>query len=306
MAIDRISAEALALLPRGDPGRRRFLMLGRQHLMLTGAEWRAVAERGSGPFDPVPAGALPSAGYAEPFLRWLGYGEIDSMDFSAYEGCTLVHDLNEPVPDEWEGRYDVVFDGGTLEHVFHFPQAIANAMRLVGEGGYFVGCTPSNHYNGHGFYQFSPELFYRIFEEGNGFRLRLLALAESTGGRALYRVADPKRAGHRVTFGGRGPTLLVVIAEKLKQTALFQSAVSQSDYAATWGAGEGAAAPDAAKVPGDPGGGNPFARLARRVLPASWTHRVRRYRAERERAKRGLRGVARVDSLRCCWLDSGE
>ena len=65
MAIDRISAEALALLPQGDGSSRRFLMLGRQHLMLTAAERREIAERTSRLFDPalidgLEVGAMPS------------------------------------------------------------------------------------------------------------------------------------------------------------------------------------------------------------------------------------------------------
>lgn len=297
MAIDHIGAEALALIPPGtSPG--RFLMLGRQHLTLTAEEWRTVALRTSRSVEGAPLDGLQPHGYSEPFLRWLGYREIESMDFSGYEGCSLVHDLNQPVPEDWHGRYDVVFDGGTIEHVFHFPNAIANAMRMVRPGGFFVSCTPSNNYNGHGFYQFSPELFFRIFEEGNGFRIRLLALAESTGSRAIYRVTDPEVAGHRVTFGGKGPVLLVLIAEKLRDEPLFQTIPSQSDYAATWQAGT------LEKSPVSDSGRGFIAKVVHAIMPDSWRNRLRRFLAERNRAKRGLRGVTRVESLRKCWKDN--
>ncbi len=300
MAIDRISAEALALLPQGDGPSRRFLMLGRQHLMLTAAEWRDIAKRTSRSFDPGICGEM--GGYAEPFLRWLGYGEVESMDFSGYEGSTLIHDLNQPVPEDWHERFDVVFDGGTLEHVFHFPNAIANAMKLVRVGGHFVCCTPSNNYNGHGFYQFSPELFCRIFEEINGFRLRLLALAESTGSRAVYRVPDPKNVRHRITYCGEGPLLLVLIAEKTLSTTLFQTIPAQSDYAAALEASE---PPREARVSSAPSG-NPITRVLRRVVPDTWMDRVRRYLAEKDRAKRRLRGITKVESLRECLAKTGS
>jgi len=302
MAVDRISAEALALLPRGDSASRRFLMLGRQHLMLTATEWQVIAARTSRPLDPGLTDGLEMGGYAEPFLRWLGFERIDSMDFSEYEGCSLTHDLNEPVPEEWHGRYDVVFDGGTLEHVFHFPNAIANAMNLVRDGGHFVTCTTSNNYNGHGFYQFSPELFCRIFEAANGFRLRLLALVESTGDFAVYSVPDPKRVGHRITFGGDGPLLMVVMAEKFSSTSLFQTIPAQSDYAATWEEAIPVADSESAvtKV------GNPMTGLVRRWVPEPLMHRIRRYLAEKDRAKRRLRGVARVESLGECLVKTGS
>jgi len=40
------------------------------------------------------------------------------MDFSAYEGADLVHNLNQPVVKSLEGRFNFILDGGTTEHVF--------------------------------------------------------------------------------------------------------------------------------------------------------------------------------------------
>jgi hypothetical protein len=34
--------------------------------------------------------------------------------------------------------------------------------------------TPANNQMGHGFYQFSPELFFRVFSQENGYLLRAL------------------------------------------------------------------------------------------------------------------------------------
>jgi 2-polyprenyl-3-methyl-5-hydroxy-6-metoxy-1,4-benzoquinol methylase len=53
-----------------------------------------------------------------------------------------------------------VFDGGTLEHIFDYPTAIKNCMKMVKPGGHLLLTTPANNWFGHGFYQFSPELFY--------------------------------------------------------------------------------------------------------------------------------------------------
>jgi hypothetical protein len=44
-------------------------------------------------------------------------------------------------------------------------------MDLLKVGGTFVASTPANYFMGHGFYQFSPELFFRLFCPENGFRL---------------------------------------------------------------------------------------------------------------------------------------
>ena len=102
-------------------------------------------------------------GYAEPLLTLLGAEEICSIDASAYEGASVVHDMNQPVVEELKGRFSVVIDGGSLEHVFDFPRAIRNVMEMVRLDGWFLGITPANNFMGHGVYQFSPEVFFRLF-----------------------------------------------------------------------------------------------------------------------------------------------
>jgi 2-polyprenyl-3-methyl-5-hydroxy-6-metoxy-1,4-benzoquinol methylase len=67
---------------------------------------------------------------------------VEAVDNSGYEGAALVHDLNRPIPKGWEERYDTIVDGGTLEHVFNFPQALANCMRMVRTGGRLFLFTP--------------------------------------------------------------------------------------------------------------------------------------------------------------------
>ena len=77
--------------------------------------------------------------------------------------------MNIPISDSSKDKYTVVIDGGSLEHVFNFPIAIKNCMEMLQVGGYFISLAPANNMLGHGFYQFSPELFYRIFSKENGF-----------------------------------------------------------------------------------------------------------------------------------------
>ena len=85
------------------------------------------------------------------------------MDASSFEGATVVHDLNLPITEALKGRFDVVCDAGTIEHVMNFPTAIRNCMEMVRVGGHLILGTPANNFFGHGFYQFSPELWFRLF-----------------------------------------------------------------------------------------------------------------------------------------------
>ena len=118
---------------------------------------------------------IPTAGplFAEPFFEMLGACEVISVDKSPYEGAGLVHDLNTPIPDEHKQSYDTVFDTGTLEHVFNFPVSIKSCMDMVKVGGHLVIFFPMNNFCGHGFYQFSPELFFRTLSPENGFVIEM-------------------------------------------------------------------------------------------------------------------------------------
>ena len=112
-------------------------------------------------YDREPFTAL----YADQFLRLLGAKEVISVDRSGFEGATLLHDLNEPFPEKLKGTFDLVIDGGTLEHIFDYPKALSHCLALLRVGGHFITITPTNGQMGHGFYQFSPELFFRYLTQ---------------------------------------------------------------------------------------------------------------------------------------------
>ena len=66
-----------------------------------------------------------------------------------------------------------------MEHLFDVKQVLSNYMNLVKIGGSLFICTNANNLCGHGFYQFSPEFFYRVFTEANGFAVESLCLIET-------------------------------------------------------------------------------------------------------------------------------
>jgi hypothetical protein len=224
----------------------RTVMLGRQRLHLSQADLRRSCARMDAPLDAAEADALfkEADGYADPFLRRLGAGRIDTMDASTYEGATIVHDLNAPLPDDLRQRFTVVIDGGTLEHVFNVPVALSSCMRMLEVGGHFLGISPANNYMGHGFYQFSPELFYRVFSEANGFQVESMYVYEGafTPRFRWYEVKDPSVVRRRVTLEGGVDAMLLVRARKLRDVMPFAQAPQQSDYEASWESAAGGAA----------------------------------------------------------------
>ncbi len=101
-------------------------------------------------------------------FRLLGYKTTESMDYFPDEHPTYVEDLNCPVPQTLHGRYSLVYDGGTMEHCFNSPQVMKNAVALVKTRGIVIHHVPMNNWVDHGFYQFSPTLFFDFYG-ANGF-----------------------------------------------------------------------------------------------------------------------------------------
>ncbi len=173
--------------------------------------------------------------FSEPLLEYIGATNCLSMDFSDFEHADIVHDLNVPIDDSLKHKFDTVIDGGTLEHVFNFPQAIKNCMHMLMTGGHFISITPTNNFMGHGFYQFSPELFYRVLSEENGFHIKKMIFCEVNNDDQWYEVVDPKNISHRVGTTSTFPCYLMLIAEKIAYTNdIFTATPQQSDYASEW------------------------------------------------------------------------
>jgi hypothetical protein len=155
-----------------------------------------------------------AGGFIDPLLSRFGALEIRSLDASPYEGATDIHDLNAPLPDGLRRQFSVVIDGGTLEHVFNYPQALANAMEMVAVNGHLLLVAPTNGEGGHGMYQLAPELFFRVLGRENGFKLETMLIRKyPPAGGHWYEVIDPKLVGARSEFSSVARTftsLLVV------------------------------------------------------------------------------------------------
>lgn len=214
----------------------RTAVLGRQQLFIDPNSLRQLLRDAGLVMSEADVRRLLTArnGFAEPLLRLLGAEEICSIDASPYEGASVVHDLNQPVPSHLMRAFTAVIDAGTLEHIFDFPRAIRNCMEMVQEGGHLLLITPANNFMGHGFYQFSPELFFRVCSDMNGFALERIVVCEVDPGSPWYQVADPARAGRRVELMTSRPAYLLVQAAKLRHVPVLTSVPQQSDYTVLW------------------------------------------------------------------------
>jgi len=98
------------------------------------------------------------------FFRILGYAGAESIDCSTSEGAEHIVDLNDTNLDEaLVGRFDVIDNNGTLEHIFHVPNCLLNITRMLKIGGHVIHGVPMNNWVDHGFYQISPTLLFDYY-----------------------------------------------------------------------------------------------------------------------------------------------
>jgi hypothetical protein len=93
------------------------------------------------------------------------------MGIDVHEKATHVVDMNKPLAIE--ERYDTVIDAGTIEHIYNAPQALANVSAMCAHQGQILHIGPANIFCGHGFWQFSPELFFSLYSENQPLTFRV-------------------------------------------------------------------------------------------------------------------------------------
>lgn len=233
MALDINAAQFLIGARQRGMRLGHTLMLGRHNLNVFPRKMVSLLERHGLPAEKFRAAGA-ECGYAEPFFEALGATQVDSLDFSDFEGAKLVHDLNRPIPDSWKEKFDVVFDGGTLEHVFNFPVALRNSMELLRPNGRLIIQNCANNLCGHGFYQFSPELFYRALSPENGFEVERMVIHRVGPYGGWWEVSDPNAIRERVELISFTPMHLLVQAKRTSVKEVFAQPPQQSDYSALW------------------------------------------------------------------------
>ena len=237
MGLDSNACRLLLLAKCQGADFSRTLCLGRLNLSLSQSMMKRVLQEFGSFRDQAQIDRIFSdpKGFSETFLKELGAEIADSVDATEYEGATYSCDLNEGLPPSMHGLYDAVIDGGTLEHVFNFPAAIKGAMEAVREGGRIYIITQCNNAMGHGFYQFSPELYHRVFSAANGFAVERMFIAEGSFGQVPWHsVADPQEIRRRVELVNDVQTYLMVVAKRVATVPIFGLWPQQSDYCLAW------------------------------------------------------------------------
>lgn len=166
MGISKGGARLLLAEAATHPFYGRVMQLGRQHLFFNEhdlSSWASLHDTALHPEFVANNRRTPLLNAAHiddgSFFALLGFQKVESCDISNNEQPTHIVDLNRPITENLVGQYDLVFDGGTIEHIFHIPQALANIHAMLKPGGRIIHISPSSNHVDHGFYMFSPTLF---------------------------------------------------------------------------------------------------------------------------------------------------
>lgn len=176
----------------------------------------------------------------ETLKRAFGSSSVDSIDFSDYEGASIIHDLNLPISNDIP-QFDTVIDAGTSEHIFSVTTALATARDLCRPGGMVIHILPANNFCGHGFWQFSPELFLGLYSSANGFRDTEIYLAKLDDPKRWFRLRALAHAGRGNFFSSFRLHLLVRTVKAASSKSEFRHP-QQLDYTQIWNDTRGGAA----------------------------------------------------------------
>jgi SAM-dependent methyltransferase len=146
---------------------------------------------------------------AKEYFIELGYDEYLALDYSDYEGADIVHNLNFKIEDQkLKGVADLIFDAGTVEHVFNTPQVFDCIHDLLKIGGVIIYSSPTNGYLDHGFYQFSPTLFTDYYKANQYLAINGTLIDRAKSGKVrlapyqydVYRKESPRFIQDRFSF----------------------------------------------------------------------------------------------------------
>src|SRR5690349_25140819 len=98
--------------------------------------------------------------------------------------------------------------------------ALRNCMEAVSQGGRLMVLTIANGHLGHGFYQFSPELFYRALAPPNGFEIERLLIRHAG---SWYEASDPAATGRRLEAATSRPASIFVSARRVQRMRIFET-----------------------------------------------------------------------------------
>jgi hypothetical protein len=143
--------------------------------------------------------------------------------------------LNKDVPADLYNRYDLIYDGGTSEHVFNFPKVLENYNRMLKVGGRIIHALPSSNFVDHGFYMFSPTVFVDYYASNKWDIINTFFIKHSFKNNKISIYSYEPSCFSRYSFGGfnKGMYEVFFVARKTDNST-FTASVQQGNYLRRW------------------------------------------------------------------------
>ncbi|WP_170334513.1 class I SAM-dependent methyltransferase [Ruegeria arenilitoris] len=243
MAIpDTLAARLIEVTKNNNLG-GHFLMLGRQRWIGTrkGKAAKLLADT-IGTYLPGKSEEdlkNPNDAYSEQFFKALGYDQVDSLDFSEFENASIIQDLGAELDPALHERFDVIYDGGTCEHIFELPTAYRNIHKMLKKGGVLIAHSPCNNWINHSFYQINPEMVYGFWEKAMGYELLSLILQPLLPNFSdrVVTTTNPNVTGVRPRLKGKLPQnspIMMCYAVRKPFDTEGKGVAYQTDYMEKW------------------------------------------------------------------------
>jgi hypothetical protein len=166
-------------------------------------------------------------------IYFFGSTFVDSIDNSNYENASIIFDMNNKINTKIiNKKYDTIIDYGTLEHIYHINNALYNISALCKTNGQIIHILPSNGFNGHGFWQMSPELFFSLYSEVNGYTNTELFIMDTVDLSKIDKLSPPK-PGQRLMIQSSNP-IYIAVKTNLYRDSFNHDNIQQSDYNYIW------------------------------------------------------------------------
>ncbi len=236
MGMHKNSLRLLFQEGKKKPFQGKILTLGKQDISISSTELKKTAKQFSYPLHTQIKNEKKISDVV--LFKALGFSECKSLDMSAYEGADYLFDLNQSdLPSHLHETFDVIIDGGTIEHVFHVPNALKNIFSMLKCGGKIFHFSPASNYLDHGFYMFSPTLFLDFYE-ANSFQIESCQLIKHLPNQNIDWKFFPYTPGslEHLSYGGLDHKMysLCFIAKKTKDSTGIQIPYQHRYSKGTW------------------------------------------------------------------------
>ena len=145
---------------------------------------------------PVGGEQHPGGVVSKRFWTALGFDHV-SIDMNGLDG-SLPYDLREDISEKFDKKFDVIYDGGTGEHVDNQYMCFKNIHNITAKDGMMIHVLPkSGHFPKHCSYYYTLETF-EVLAKFCNYNILELFEHDAAGGTMIYTTLE-KTGGEFVT-----------------------------------------------------------------------------------------------------------